>query len=308
MFLKLKKKYTLIALLIFLSLVLVSRVHAQEDKTGFSISPPSFEINANPGDKITNSIKIENISERALEINIKPQNFVAYGESGQVSITDTEVPASIKDWISTKITSLIVNPHTIALINFEVNVPNVVEPGTHYGALVFSTQLGQNPINGANILQEIGAIILIRIPGDVIENAELIHFSPDQQYFVDPKIKLNTLIKNTGSVHIKPTGLITITDILGNKIQTIEVTPRNILPGNNRQFDEEFDFQNVGYYKASLQLFYKSGEKTIASEVWFVSIYKDRLIPITIGVSAVVVFYFIFRKRINKALSIILKG
>ena len=37
-------------------------------QSGFSISPPSFEINANPGDNIKNTIRLQNLSENNITI------------------------------------------------------------------------------------------------------------------------------------------------------------------------------------------------------------------------------------------------
>lgn len=295
---------TLIGLFFFLPL----NIEAQQQQFGFSISPPSFELTANPGDRIENSLKIQNLSPNAIGINIKNENFYAYGNEGQITLTEDSSTYSISDWIKYEQSSIVVNQNETYTFNFAIEIPSNTEPGSHYGAIVFSTADAGVQSNGASVVQEIGAIVLIRIPGDIQEEANLISFNPVQSVFQDPVINLESLVENTGTVHIKPYGVLTITDILGNTVKTINIEGKNVLPGSQRTFNQSFDFENIGIYRANLQLLYKDGTKIISGETSFISLYKDRLIPIMVVAVLLIAFYIIFRKRINKAVKIIVKG
>jgi len=277
--------------------------------SGFSISPPSFDLNANPGDVIKNSIKVINVSAKDLNIKVRAENFIAYGEGGQVALTEEESTYSISKWLEFKNTEFIVKPGETHLFEFTLNIPTNAEPGSHYGSVVFSTAPSNSLTgSGASILQEIGAIILIRIPGNVTESATLTSFNPSQQTYTEPKVQLTALVENTGSVHFKPYGFIHIRDLFGNKVQTIEVKGRNILPGSKRLFDETFDFEYIGLFKAELELFYKDGQEVIRGETSFVALNQSKSVPIALGSVAAIAFYIIFRKRINKAIKVVVKG
>lgn len=291
----------------FLSLVFISQINAQSVSNGFSISPPSFDLNANKGDVVTNTIKIENPTEQLIHIRVRSENFVAYGDGGQINLTEEDSTYSINKWLTFPIDDFNVLPGETYLFDYTLNIPEDAEPGSHYGAIVFSSVPSSDP-NASTVVQEIGSIILIRIPGEVVEEATLITFSSEKNFYSEPKIKLNALIENVGSVHFKPYGFITIKDILGNKIETIEVQPRNILPGSRRLFDQEFDFNNIGIYRAELQLFYKGGGKTITAETTFTALNTQKLLPIVGVLLGIIVFYLIFRKRINRAVKVIIKG
>jgi hypothetical protein len=242
--------------LLVLFLILLSQfnpvsVESQEASgSGFAISPPSFELNANQGDTIKNTIKVNNTSTKALSFNVKAENFVAYGEGGQVSLTEEESTYSISRWIEFKKNSFLLQPGKTEIFDFTIKIPKDAEPGSHYGAVVFSTGGSTEGLEGggAAVLQEIGSLILIRLPGDVTESANIESFAPAQDLFRDPKVTLNALLENTGSVHFKPSGFINIYDFLGNKVQVVEVKGRNILPGSKRLFDEQFDFDKIGNY------------------------------------------------------------
>lgn len=278
------------------------------DKKGFSISPPSFDINAKPGDHLNNIIKVENLSKEPIALTARVQNFLPFGDEGQVSLTDNESLYSINSWVKFLSPNLVVQPGQVALFSFSLDIPVDAQPGSNYGAIVFSSEQANSDSKATKVVQEIASIILIRLPGDVVEQAKLINFKSDKDTYTEPKVKLNTLIQNSGSVLVKPTGSIDILDIFGNKIQTIPVTSKNILPNSNRAYDEEFGFEGIGFFKARLNLSYGENLKTLSGETSFVSLYTQRLIPIILLIGGAIVFYVVLRKRINKAIRIIIKG
>jgi hypothetical protein len=296
-----------IAIVSQISILGLSKVFAQ-DARGFAISPPSFEINANPSDVLTNSIKIENLSDSPLVVVPRVENFVAYGDGGQISLIEEESTYSINTWIKFDELELSVEPHKNSVFNFRIEIPSNTEPGSHYGAVVFSTKVDPATSTGASVIQEIGAIVLIKIPGNINEEASLLNFSATESIFKEPKINFQALLENVGTVHVKPAGFITISDIFGNKIKTIEVAAKNILPGSKRLFDEETEFDGIGIFKADLQLLYKNNEKVITSQISFTALNLQKSVPIAIVVVVIIAFYIIFRKRINKAIKIIVKG
>lgn len=308
------KKSQLVSLLILglitFNFVAVKPTKAQvseQFKSGFSISPPSFDIKANAGDVLTNTVKIENTTNQRLDLTAKAISFVAYGNEGQIQLTDEDSTFSIKSWVTFQNPEFSVDPGEIKLFNYFINIPTNVEPGSHFGSIVFSTSPSSTSVNAAKVVQEIGSVILIKLPGDVIEDAKVSYFRSASNTFTDPNVKLETLLNNTGSVVVQPSGKIIIEDIFGSTVQTVDIGGRNILPGSQRVFDQEFSFDKIGYFKAKLELKYGTS-KTLSAETSFITLYTQRLIP-TIGlILLLLVLYLLFRKRINKALSVIIRG
>ncbi len=294
------KFISLISLICLISLIQPS--YAQEH-AGFAVSPPSFEINANPDDLIKNTIKIENLSSGDISIKTEARNFVAYGEGGQVSLTDEESSFSISKWVKIDKDTFTISPKSFALVSFELQVPKNAEAGSHYGAIVFSTvpdsKSGQN---SATVAQEIGSLILVKLPGNTYENAKLISFEPLTQFFKDPNITLNYLIENTGNVHIKPYGFITITNIFGGKTKSIEIKGHNILPGSKRLVSQDFKLDGIGPYKADLNLLYSGGGRLIRGQTQFVALNLPKLKTVLIILGILILVYLVLRKRINRAI------
>jgi hypothetical protein len=291
------------------SILTKQKVSAQTPASSFAISPPSFDFTANPGDVIKNSIRVENLSDLPLNITAKPENFLAYGDTGQVSLTEEDTSYAINKWINLPVNVATISPKESETFEFIITIPQNTEPGSHYGAIVFSTiTSGTTDGTGASVQQEIGSLILIKVPGDVIEDAKVDSFVSQENVYTDSNLMFKAVIENTGTLHFKPVGRIYIKDIFGNIVETIEVDSKNILPKNKRAFEENFTFERVGYYKAEIEMFYKNGEKVLRDETSFVALNLSKSVPVLIIVSGVVALYFFKRKRINKAIMVIVKG
>src|SRR3989344_2318523 len=92
------KKYLSVLLPLAASFFVFKTV-AQES-IGFAVSPPTFELSANPGDTLSNVVRVENLSDSELTIEMDTRNFTAYGEEGAVGLTDEESGFSLASWIA----------------------------------------------------------------------------------------------------------------------------------------------------------------------------------------------------------------
>lgn len=294
--------------LLFLPNILLAQ---SSEKIGFSLSPYSFEYDGMPGQVISGTLRVENINSEKINIIVEPESLVAFGQDGQVAITEEDPTFSLKNWITISNPRASVKPKEFAYFDFKLNIPVGTDPGSHYGALSvsFAGDVKPKTSTGADIIQKSSAIILLRIPGDVKEELNLVYFQPEKFFYTDPKFKLSALFENKGTVNLKPFGEINIFDIWGNKIKSIKVAGKNILPDKKRIFEEEFDMEDISYFRAELNMFYGSSQqKTIFAQTNFVGINWPVLSKYLLILLAVIVFYIIFRKRINKAVKILLKG
>lgn len=301
-----------ISILIVFSLFLPLVVLAQApEKVGFSISPYSFEYDGMPGQTISGTLRVENINSENINVTIEPESLVAFGQEGQVALTDEDPTFSLKSWVKVANPKAQIKPKEFGYFDFKIDIPTNAEPGSHYGALSvsFAGDVKPKTSTGADIIQKSSAIILLRIPGDVKEELNLIYFQPEKFFYTDPHFKLSALFENKGTVNVKPFGEINIYDIWGNKIKNIKITGKNILPDKKRIFEEEFDMEDISYFRAELNMFYGStSQKTIFAQTNFIGINWPVLSKYLLILLAVIVFYIIFRKRINKAVKILLKG
>jgi hypothetical protein len=302
-----KKIFIILLFLIYFGFI-YSPVFAQT-KLGFSVSPPSFELSVNPGDTISNTVRIENLNPEMIKIKAIPRSFVTYGEGGQVAINSEESSFSIINWLQMEKSEIEIRPNSFGIFNFKLNVPKNAEPGSHYGAIVFSTvNDGKNMGSGAYVSQEIGSLILVKLPGDIYEKVDLLNFTMQENPVRNDDLKFSAHLENTGNIHVKPYGYIAIYNLIGQKVKTVEVLGRNILPGSKRIFEETVKFNGFGLYNAELTLLYSGGGKLIHGKTTFVILNLKRSSPFLIVFAVLMVFILLFRKRLRKAMKILLKG
>lgn len=297
----------------------------QPPERGLSISPLTFELSANPGDTLTNTVRLDNISDEALEINTAVRNFSALGEEGQVTLDSEAGEYSLAAWMSVDPATAVLAPGESRFFNFTINIPPNGEPGGHFGSVVFSTKIEGVSGSGAAVGQEIGALVLLRVTGDTNEKLAIESFNtvrPTGDDGTDTKVSsilpgspvmFESRVANEGNVYTKPSGIITITDVFNRTVGEVELSGQNVLPGAIRKMGAswESDFM-FGKYDAQLTLTYGAGanEKIVTETTTFYVIpYQNTAFLVAVGIAVFLLFALIFwRRRFAKAFGVLFKG
>ncbi|NTV31326.1 hypothetical protein HGA91_05120 [candidate division WWE3 bacterium] len=272
---------------------------------GLSISPPTFEISANPGETIKNSIRVTNVTEDTQEIVVESRNFTAIGEQGSVGLTEENTNFSLAKWITTTPAQWVIEPNESYTFEFEISAPVNAEPGGHFGSIVFRTGAKVNPNQtGAAVAQEVGSLILLKIAGDVTEKASIESFAASQSWYEHGPVTFDARFANKGNVHIKTRGTITISDIFGRTVGIVPLTEKNVLPDAVRRIDATWD-NSWGFSKYTAVLSTNYGESNTeiltASTTFFIIPY--RLVgAICIGLLVMSFILYRGRNRIRLAL------
>jgi hypothetical protein len=106
-------------------------------------------------------------------------------------------------------------------------------------------------------------------------------------------------LRNTGSVHEKPVGTITVTNAFGKSVGSLNLNPNsgNVLPDSIRRFERTLNTKQLfGAYTATLTLTYGSGQKLTAHTSFWVVPWK-LIVLVLIGLVAV---FFILRLVIRR--------
>lgn len=209
----------------------------QSFAAGITISPPKFELDATPGQVIRSVVKITNTDTDTLILTPSVQDFVASGETGQpkfVDAKDSDPAISLSNWVNVNQGKTVTAPPRRAVeVPFVVTVPQDAEPGGHYGAVFFAPPAGSGQVG---VTQRIGALILIRVKGDVTESGALdifgaydkdlegekLHDVGSNTFYSSLPVNFTARYQNTGNIHLKPTGKIEISNF-GIKLNEIGV-------------------------------------------------------------------------------------
>ncbi len=293
---------SVVAIILLLS-VLFSLTSAQNTVSSQSleVSPPSQELKADPGQTILARAKVRNKSADSINIKVRIEDFTATGETGQVALIE-KGPQSLTSWTVVEPDTFPLKPGEAKEVIAKINVPSQAAGG-HYGSFVFSIGGGEAAPGTAAIAQELASLFLIRISGPVSEQLSIAEFKTPAFLEFGP-VPFTLKFQNSGNVHVKPFGLINITDVFGRVVKDVVVRGEtNIFPGASRivtvSYDEKWLF---GPYKAQAVLNYGSkNESLMATTTFFV-------FPVRIAAAVLLVLFvlYISRKRLVKALKALL--
>jgi hypothetical protein len=276
------------------------------------IAPPVLNVTANPGETLTLQISLRDVSPGKLLVTGEANDFVAAGEDGipKIILEEGEPnPYSLKPWIG-PLPTLTLEPRKVQNFPVTVKVPTNAAPGGYYGVIRFTAKAPEQKENGVALSASLGALILLRVNGEVNEKLSVEEFAAVQNdkvasVFQSTPIKFIERIKNEGSIHEQPAGQITITDMFGKKVAIVNVNlpPRNILPASIRKFEQTLDKSTLGEkqlfgrYKATLAMTYGTNKQVTTSEIIF------WVIPYTligIIIAGLIIGFFVLRFLIRR--------
>lgn len=277
------------------------------------IAPPVIYLTVNPGQTVKTQIYLRDISSGPLIVSGQANDFTAAGEDGTPKILmnndDSNNPYSMKNWVDPP-ASLNLVPRQIKTMAITLNVPANASPGGHYGIIRFTATPPSLKGSGVSLSTSLGALMLLTVNGDIKENLSVKEFSVNHngkngKVFQSGPLNFVERLQNTGNIHEQPVGQVTVKDMFGRKLATVNVDlpPKNILPSSIRKFSESLDSSVIGNkklfgkYTASLKITYGKNKQMLSSSLSFWVIpYK----LIAIVIVALIAGFFILRYALRR--------
>jgi hypothetical protein len=181
------------------------------------------------------------------------EDFMGSNDINQtvVLLGDDRGPYSLKDYIYLATTTVLVGHGTKAHIPITISIPRDAQPGGLYGSVIVSTvtksqadSIDSGAMPTSPIITRIGTLFFVRVKGPVIENGELSGFNISGNRLILPDsspVVFDILFKNDGNVHLDPHGTITIKNMIGSSIGTVDVDPWFAMPQSLRFREVEWE-------------------------------------------------------------------
>jgi hypothetical protein len=282
--------------------------HVSGTVTSLAVSPPTFYLSANPGDTLSESIRVENTTPIVQHVSVSLENFVPLGTEGQVNITSQANEYSLISWIRVNPENATITGYGTQIFNFTINVPQNAEPSGKFGSIVFTTspnKLGNG--SSVSVSQRIGDLILLRIAGKADENIFVKNFNVETgNKLPSNRLSLTALVSNIGNVQVKPIGYINIRNMFGAQVAQIPLASEYILPGAERSLTTYWKHGILfGQYRATLTALYGLSNKILTATTTFVVI-PWSLIAIVLAIVIVLCsIVWLGRVRIKRAIKIL---
>jgi len=209
---------------------------APDSSSGLSIEPRKNYV-ITPGQTVTDKLTISNLDpDSGLSLSLRMIDFSYTDQSGTPKLflanNAPQTTWSLKPY-TTLPKTLTIGPGASQTINYSITMPKNIAAGSYYSAIIYQSGEG----NGGNV--GLGAsgvtLVFVTVPGTVNENLQLQKFGAYQSdnsgttgnyvYLATsaPQMIAYTL-KNSGNATESPAGSITLKDMFGKRINTINAT------------------------------------------------------------------------------------
>jgi hypothetical protein len=205
-----------------------------------TVSPVVVDHEVAPGMRVNGRMMITNDSKVAQTYYVSVQSFVPVGEDGEQQYLDEADLKGLPSWFKFNQTSYQLAPAETVEIPYSIFAPQDAEPGGHYATVFYSTNPeAANDRTAINLAAKTGIVFLVRVAGDVKERANIESFSANQAVYSHLPALMSLRIRNTGSVHFRPIGTLTVRNMWGGIVARVPANPKKaaVLPNSVRRLD-----------------------------------------------------------------------
>lgn len=230
-----------------------------------TVLPAKFDLSSSHGRTINQSLKIINSSDSDYLFALSIDNIGVTGENGEVGIGSgaPRLTNLLSSWITTDNASGKLEAQSTKIINFQIKVPEITEPGGKYASMVISLDKTERNLGESSAIAKVVSLVMLTVAGDYEDNAKLITFDISKN--LPKEIAFTSRIRNQGVAHVKPVGSIIISNLFGQKVGEIEFNGENVLPGSVRKTISKWQPERsmFGIYTATLVANYGQKQNSV---------------------------------------------
>lgn len=239
-----KLALSLFSLAVF-SLLLVPRVFAQNAQPGLdlTVSPPVYDLTANPGDTVKQTFRIRNNGTSPLELQVTARRLISSPDNGS-PVPESDTKGEELSWVTFNPSSFTAAPREWTNINYAINIPKTAAYGYYYVFGITEKNAQTQKTTGAAVKGEVLVVVLLNVKKEgAVSRADLVNFAPKSFVSEYLPVTFEVTVANKGNVHVKPHGNIYITRGEGKDIAILDVNPGvgSVLPGGKRTFETSWN-------------------------------------------------------------------
>lgn len=295
---------------ILFALLLVCALPVYGQGLSVRVQPSTIEKQIDPGETVEGVITVTNQNGGKQTYFIDTRNVTGMNDTGTPTFSSerSDDPLEAASWITASRELITLDVNESITVPYSITAPENASPGSYFAAFFVTREADKTIESGAGVGFHVASLVNLRVTGEVNEDMLFREFFTEKSFFTQPDVYFKARVDNTGTIHQRPRGIITIRDMFGNEIgkTTFNDSSGAILPHHDRVFDTTWTYDGfaIGKYTAVASVLFGETEKnTLTKEVsfWVVPIKE---IGIIFGIIAFILLMFIFgiKRYIRKAL------
>jgi hypothetical protein len=287
----------------------------QQSGNGFRISPVRSELTIEKGKSETLTLTLENPADAPTTARPVVNDFVASdkedGEPRLILDDTAEAPKNSFKALVQPLQDVKLGAREKKEITVAIKVPENANAGGYYGAVRFVPLSQESGPGNVGLTASVGTIVLVRVPGDLIERLDLLELTAGQNgkaksFITSGDVSVITRLKNEGDIHVKPFGKLVVKNMFGKVVYEgefnagdTEDSRANVLPGSTRKFENAIGKKSLlGRYTIEANLGFSQGSGDLISaktSFWYLPVWA-LVVLLLIVVALVGGGYVLYRK------------
>ena len=267
-----------LAFAVLLSLLVSSHSYAQSTTNAantIKVTPVRTDIQIEPGQSKTVEVTVTNLTRSSISVTPVTNDFVAGDDRGTPALildADKFAPShSLKRFMG-KLSTATIPANQSKTFNVVITVPSNAQAGGYFGAVRFAPS---DPASGGqvNLSASVASLILLTVPGDVVEKLQLNDFTIQQNgnngtsFRTPDNLQAAFSFENQGNLQAGPFGKLSVKK--GDKViystDFNDEQPRDvILPDSTRRWEVPLEkIEAFGHYDVIATFTYGTTNQTI---------------------------------------------
>jgi len=203
-------------------------------EVSISVSPIRVEHLTKQGERGTDMFSVTNDGTAPTRLKVSIEDWNLTKDGTPVFMRAEKSAYSCAEWIRVNPVDFRINPGQTREVRYTINVPAGIESGGYRAAIVFETVPDAEPGEKARrvLLRGRIAAILYEVVGKTPVDGYATGLKAEVK---QEEIDFTLSLKNTGKVHYRTKGSITIKDSNGNKALDVEIPDTPVLQDSERE-------------------------------------------------------------------------
>jgi hypothetical protein len=211
---------------------------------------PNFMVDVEPGDTVTDSIRVRNYGDESLPLAIYASDALVT-ESGALDLLPAdEQPVNVGAWITLDpevARSVEVPAQDFVDVPFMIQVPDNAESGDHTGGIVTSFATDTTSEGEPVVLdRRLGSRVQLRVAGELAPSLQIADLAADYSVGLNPfqagDLDVSYTADNVGNMRLSAYQLVTTEGVLGlGAAETVPNPVPELLPDNSLNLSVETD-------------------------------------------------------------------
>jgi len=233
-----KKKFWIILLIVATTISSPALLFSAE--VSISVSPIRVEHLVKQGEKGTDTISVTNDGTASTRLKVSIEDWSLTRDGNPMFLKVGKNPYSCADWIRINPVDFRVDPGQTREVRYTVTVPEGIEDGGFRVAIIFETVPEVMPGEKAKRVYLKGRIatIVYEVVGKPIPEGHANSLKADLK---KEGMDFILALQNTGKVHFRTKGSITVKDSNGNKAFEVDIPDVPVLQESERDVKVSYD-------------------------------------------------------------------